>query len=340
MTDANKEQQASSPAQKLRGLDKVTALLLAMERPVASRVLKHFDDEEIRLVASSASKLGVVPRNILDEVIKEFVSKIVTEGGIQGSANDAEELLLGILPGEQVRQIMSDIRAQVNEAVWPRLTQFPPDLMAQYLAKEHPQVAAFFLSKTPASAAAGIMAQLPPGSRDELMRRLLSMKVVMEPSLRFLEGTLRDELLQKISRSTGANIHSKIADIINKMERQEMEQVLESLSQYKPREAKIVRSLLFTFEDIAKLTDASRLILFADIEPEALISALTGAQPDLRDLILNAVPSRTRRLIEQELASGMIQTQKEIQSARRTIADLALDMAERGIIELKPESEQ
>lgn len=340
MAEAKQEQQAPRPARKFRGLDKVAALLLAMEKPLAARILKHFDEEEIRLVASSASNLGVVPRSVLEELIREFGDQIASEGGIHGSATDAEELLLGVIPDEQVRQIMSDVRARVNEAVWPRLGELQPAILSQYIGKEHPQVAAFILSKTSATAAAATMALLTPAVRNELLRRLLSTKVVLEPALRLLEGVLRDEVLQKVARSSGANIHAKVADIINKMERSDMEEVLESLSLVKPREAKIVRGLLFTFEDIAKLTDQSRQLLFAEIPPEQIIPALRGVDPALRELILGVVPTRTRRIIEQELAAGASPTQKEIQTARRTIADLALQMAERGMIELKSEMER
>lgn len=331
--------QAAAAAQSYRGTDKVAALLLAMGKPLAARLLKHFDEEEIRLVAGSASNLGIVPRAVLDELIKEFAVKVATEGGIRGNFGEAEELLLGVIPDDRVRQIMSDVRSKINEAVWPRLTDLPPNILAQYVGKEHPQVAAFILSKTPAAAAAAIISNLPAGTRNELMRRLLSMKIVLEPALRVLEGTLRDELLQKISSSSGSNIHAKAADIINKLEGSEMQEILESLSHYKPREAKIVRGLLFTFEDIAKLTEASRVSLFAEIPSDRIIAALKGTEPGLRELILNAIPTRTRRIIEQDLASGVAPTQKETQTARRSIADLALEMAERGLIELVSDAE-
>lgn len=338
MTEIKTEAPAAihSGQKKFRGLDKVAALLLAVEKPVAARILRHFDEEEIRLVASSAANLGLVSKSLLDDLIGEFTERLIAEGGVQGNPGEAEELLLGVIPDDQVRQIMSDVRARVNEAVWPRLADLPPAILAQYLGKEHPQVAAFVLSKTSAGCAAAVMTQMGAVNRDDIMRRLLSIKLVLDPALRALEDMLRDELLQKISRTSGGNLHAKVADIINKFDKQDMEAVLESLHQHKPKEAKIVKGLLFTFDDIAKLTDNARLALLTDIPPERLIIALRGADQGLREIILSAVPLRTRRIIEQELASTGSPPHKEIQKARRAIADLALEMAERGMIELKP----
>jgi flagellar motor switch protein FliG len=80
-------------------------------------------------------------------------------------------------------------------------------------------------------------------------------------------------------------------------------------------------------------------LLLERVSSDKLIVALRGSDPHLRDLILAAVPARSRRIIEQELANGPAPAQKEIQKARRAIADMALEMSERGEIELKPNSD-
>ncbi len=58
------------------------------------------------------------------------------------------------------------------------------------------------------------------------------------------------------------------------------------------------------------------------------------------DLILEATPARARRMIEQELATGKKATAKEVQKARRAIADAAMEMLEKGIIEIASTEEE
>jgi flagellar motor switch protein FliG len=119
-----------------------------------------------------------------------------------------------------------------------------------------------------------------------------------------------------------------------------LDEVLQDLETHRPKEAEIVRSLLFTFEDIAKLNTASMLALFDQVPPERTITALHGADAHLRDLILEAVPTRARRMIEQEVTTGKKPLTKEITKARRAIADLALELIEKGIIDLNAQEEE
>ena len=115
----------------------------------------------------------------------------------------------------------------------------------------------------------------------------------------------------------------RLAEIMNKLERQQMNDILDSLMQHRPKEARRVKKLLFTFEDIAQMTAANRGKLVDQIPTERTMLALRGADPTLQDIILSCLSGRSRRMIEQELSSGAPVPQKEIMAARRAIADLS-----------------
>ena len=106
------------------------------------------------------------------------------------------------------------------------------------------------------------------------------------------------------------------------------------MPRWRPKEAEIIRSLLFTFEDIAKLSAKTRTTLFENMEAELVIPALNGADAALKELILSTVPSRTRRVIEQELASAAPLSDKDVEKARRAVADMALQLADQGLVDL------
>ena len=152
---------APSAQRKLTGTEKAAALLLAVGKENASKILSQLDDEEIRAIARSASDLGAVPQAILDSIADEFVIKVTIDGGLRGSSEHVERMLSEIMPQQQVRQIMADVRARMNEAVWPRLVELPAHLLAQFLNKEHPQVITYVLSKASASLSAEVVALFP-----------------------------------------------------------------------------------------------------------------------------------------------------------------------------------
>jgi len=325
---------APSAQRKLTGTEKAAALLLAVGKENASKILAQLDDEDIRVIARSASDLGAVSQATLESIAEEFVIKVTVDGGLRGSSENVERLLEEIMPQQQVRQIMADVRARMNEAVWPRLVDLPAHVLAQFLNKEHPQVVTFILSKTSASLTAEVVAAFPTHLRNEVMRRMLTHKLVTQQSLRLLEQVLRDELLLKVAKTTGQDTHERVAKIVNKLGKKEMEEVLDSIGATRPKEAETVRGLLFTFDDIRKLPARTRVALFEAIEAERLVPALNGADDALKDFILSSVPSRTRRVIEQDLAAAPPLTEKEVEKARREIADFALQLADQGAISL------
>ncbi len=119
-----------------------------------------------------------------------------------------------------------------------------------------------------------------------------------------------------------------------------MDEVLNDLEQHRPKEAELVRGLLFTFDDLAKLSAPALLTIFDQVPPERTIIALQGADPGLKEKILESVPSRARRMIEQEIETGKKALSKEVTKARRAIADYALELIEKGVIETQGQEDE
>jgi flagellar motor switch protein FliG len=323
----------------LVGSDKVAALLLAMGKTAAGRLLKHFDPTELRQITRSASELGAVPTPVLEALVEEFCAHFSGGVDLLGNAGEAEQLLTGAFPPEQVADILSDVLGSSNSSMWEKLAGIPEKVFADYLLKEHPQTAAFILSKLSSSVAAKITAQLPRDFRNQLMRRMLALEPVQDATLRSIEGVLQQDLLDAAARHSGSSPHSRMANIINQLEPAEMEDVLQSLTLAKPKEAEILRRMLFTFDDMLKLSVKARSTLFDKIPTERVVLALRGTEPSFRDAVLSSLTSRARRLVESELDDGATVSPRDIAKARRMIADLVLELAQRNEIEITPAAE-
>jgi flagellar motor switch protein FliG len=193
---------------------------------------------------------------------------------------------------------------------------------------------ALILSKVKPACAAKVMAQLPPPLRNGVMRRMRTFKPIVDATMKMIEQTIHEDFMINLARNAAADTHSRMADIINKMDRQGMEEVLDNLTQSRPKSAEILKSLLFTFDDIINLTPRARTTLFDQIPHEKVILALKGTTNPLRGVVLSALTSRARRLVEHELEGGEPVAQRDVLEARRSITDQALEMAARGEIEL------
>ena len=139
----------------LEGPDKVAALLLAMGRPIAGRLLVHFAPAELKAVTRAAADLPAISPADLERIIEEFAQHFSEGASVQGTAAELEKLLSGVLPPEQVTDIMSDVLGSTNRSIWERMSSVSENVLAPYLLKEHSQIAALILSKVRPACAAG-----------------------------------------------------------------------------------------------------------------------------------------------------------------------------------------
>jgi flagellar motor switch protein FliG len=331
----------SPPARIFNGAEKAAALLLAMGKPLAARLLKRFDHIELRQITRAAAQLGAVSTEALEHFVEEFTESFTVGADLLGNAAEAEQLLTGALPPEEAADILSDVLGSSNSSLWERLANTPDAAIAAYLEKEHPQTAAFILAKLPAASAAKVVAQLPRDLRNELLIRMIGPAEVSGEALRIVEAALQEDLLKSAGRTSGGDSRARIADIVNRLEPNDVEDVLQTISEAQPKDAAILKKMLFTFDDMVNLSNRARALLFDNLQTETIVMALRGTEPAFRDTVLSSMASRARRLVESELSNGASIPQRDIAKARRAISDTVLRMAQRGEIEIgSPEGEE
>lgn len=324
----------------LDGAEKVAALLLALDRDLAQRVLRHFDQIELRRIAKCAAGLGTISANFVDPLIIEFINQLSTDSpDLMGTPGVAENLIEGVVPPDQVADIMSHVLGSSNRFFWERLASIDDKRLASYLVAEHPQTIAVIIQKIDLSFAAKILGHFPNPLRSEAVRRALVGQQVSDTALRIIETTLQEDLMTNSTPVASPVTSARIAGIMNRMERDQIEEMLQDISQAEPAIADELKSRLFTFEDIPRLSERSRAAVFDQVPTDRLILALKDTDTTLREAILPVLSSRTRRMVEAELSIGETPPRKDISRARRDIADLVLKLADTGVIELTVESE-
>jgi flagellar motor switch protein FliG len=151
---------------------------------------------------------------------------------------------------------------------------------------------------------------------------------------------LQEDLLLNVSRQGGTEENVRIANIINKLDRDQMDDVMQSLAAARPKAAEVLRGLMFTFDDVVKLQAKARSVLFDKIPTELVVLALKGTDLAFRDAILSSLAARARRIVDAELANGGPASQRDVLKARRMIADTALELSSAGEIDLKSSDDE
>jgi flagellar motor switch protein FliG len=153
-----------------------------------------------------------------------------------------------------------------------------------------------------------------------------------------VEAALRDNFLKSAAAPVGADSRARIAGIINSLDPADAEDVMQAIGEARPKDAALLKSMLFTFNDLPKLSERGRALLFDKAPTDIVVLALRGTDSEFRDVVLSSLPARARRLVEGELAMPNQAPPRDIAKARKTLADIVLAMAQRGEIET-PSSE-
>jgi flagellar motor switch protein FliG len=322
---------AAAHSGALTGTEKVAVLLLALGKTRAAKLLKKFDPEELKLLTRSAADLRPVRMSDLETLVEEFAQTFSNGVGFAGTVTEVKNLLSGVMTEEQFAEVMAEAPAR-EEPVWEHISALSPDTLRGYLGKEHPQTVAFILSRIDSGLAAKVISTFAADVRNGLLCRMVAIKGVGDDAVRALEGVLREDLLASSSSSSS---HVGIADILNRLDKAQSEDVLKSLAEVRPDEAKAIKGMLFTFEDVAKLPQQARTVVFDKVPIEKLVIALKGTDPDFQATILSSLASRSRRMVEAELQGGGTPSQRDLAEARRTIVNTVLKMIANGDIHIE-----
>lgn len=329
---------AQDPGRPMGGAEKVAAVLLALDRDVSSRILKHFDHRELKNIARVAARLDAIPSKTLEDICDGLIDEISNGApDLLGGESVAEELLASALPDEQVADIMSELRGRSNKFLWQRVGALSEKVLGDYLSTEHPQTAALVLARVDPGTAAKVLALLPGPLRASAMRRMLVSKPVSEHVLHLVEEALQEDLFAVSNAPSTAEVSARVAGIVNQLEREQIVEIIEGISAAEPVLAEQLKSLIFSFEDIVGLSQKSRMMIFDQASTERVILALRGADSNMREAVLPCLSQRTRRMVEAELASPAEPPRKDVVASQREIANIVLRLSEQGLIDLAAE---
>ncbi|MCV0393737.1 MAG: flagellar motor switch protein FliG [Rhizobiaceae bacterium] len=324
---------------------KAAAILVAMGKPAAGRLLKHFKQEELKFLIEGARQLRRIPQSDLERIVEEFEAEFAEGVGLLDSADEMDTILNESLTTEEIDAIMTprDTTAPVVQEVpvWPQIEKLEPARVAEFLEAENVQIAAYVLSRLDNSAAAAILVALPKPARTETVKRMLALGTVSEAAEKLIERQLRGRLLAESSGKDNTAGQTKVASLLNELDKGELDELLGDLEKSGTADLDKVRSRLFAFEDIVQLDQRSRVALFDGVATDMVTLALRGAPADLTEAVLSAIGARSRRMIESELAAGDDGVAQDgIVRARKTIASTAIRLANQGALELPSSQSQ
>lgn len=280
----------------LTGPQKAAVMLLALGAEHGGAVWGLLEEDEIKTISLAMSQLGSVEADMVERLLVDFASRMSAAGAVTGSYDRTEMLLSQILPKNQATAIMAEIRGPSGRNMWQKLSNVDADVLAAFLKNEYPQTVAVVLSKLKPENAAKVLTILPEELAIEVVNRMLRLDSIQKEALDHIEETLRTEFIANLSHTTRRDPHEMMAVVFNAFDRQTETRFLSALDESNRDAAKKIRSLMFTFEDLAKLDPGSAQTLLRVIDKDVLGRALKGASDQLKSFFLGHMSSRASRI--------------------------------------------
>ena len=270
---------------------------------------------------------------MLERLAEEFTADFAAGVNLLGDMRQARELLAEALPPGEVEDLLGAPAAEELDP-WQALAAAPESSITDFLLAEKPATATYLLSRLDPALAAKIVSALPRNRRNAALCGLVAPHEITPLAAQQVEKALRN-LHESAKPSTGvAEGRQRIAGIINNLDPDAAADVIRAIGEARPTDAAVIKTMLFSFDDLPSLSERARALLFDRASIDIVVMALRGTDPEFRNAILSSMPSRGRRLVEGELASGAAAPPREVAKARKAIAEIVLGMVARNEIEL------
>jgi flagellar motor switch protein FliG len=166
------------------------------------------------------------------------------------------------------------------------------------------------------------------------------MESVQKEVLEGVERTLRSEFMSNLARTQRRDAHEIMADIFNNLDRAAETRFLTALEERNREAAERIKSLMFTFDDLVRITGSGIQVLLRTVEKEKLALALKGASETIRDLFFKNLSERAGKMLREDIeALGPVRL-KDVEEAQATIVAIAKDLAASGQIVLSDGREE
>ncbi len=255
------------------------------------------------------------------------------------------------------------------------LEQVDAKAIAAVLSRELPQTAAVVLGRLPPEQAAAVLQELPAALATEALERIAWLDELSPAVEADLARELRRQLAPHM-KAAGADTASlaRMTAVLGAMDYRQRQRavlalgerntsLLHRLGLFPAGETTVAsndqvfamryridapaaqvhapqppseESAWLTFDDLAKLNDASLRAVLAAADTEVALLALTGAEPKLIARILRKCPAREAAILRQRLEHPGPLRLRDVEQARAALAAVASRLAHDGAIEVPP----
>ncbi|AYA40595.1 flagellar motor switch protein FliG [Xenorhabdus nematophila] len=316
----------------LSGTERSAVMLMTLGEDQAAEVFKHLNSREVQQLSIAMAGMRQVSNQQLVEVLAEFEEDAGQYAALSINANDyLRSVLIKALGEERASSLLEDILESRDTTTGIETLNFmEPQMAADMIRDEHPQIIATILVHLNRGQAADILALFDDRLRNDVMLRIATFGGVQPSALAELTEVLNNLLDgQNLKRSKMGGVRTA-AEIINLMKSQQEECVIDAVRTYDGELAQKIIDEMFLFENLIGVDDRSIQRLLQEVTTDSLLVALKGCDQALRDHFLNNMSQRAAEIMRDDLANRGPVRMSQVEAEQKAILLVVRRLAESG----------
>jgi flagellar motor switch protein FliG len=313
-------------ALKMRTAKKLAIFFTSIPRDKAIAIMKSFSVKSMEVVAAEIRSLGSIPPEVQSEVFEEVASKLTQGVDPIGGEEVARHILNGVVGEEEARRLLERAKPRKPKP-FSSITNVSGQDLATILSNEQPATAAIILSFFPPKKVGEVLSFLDQEMRDEIAVRLAQNREADNEVVERIEEVFVEKVTSSINptdEEERSNLGGPefVADMFQGVDKQLEEELLSTIQQESPELADKIRDLMFTFDDIVKLSDIDVQKVLREIPTDKLVIALRGTKQDVADKFMNNLSKRAKENLQEEMALLGKMKKSEVENERKAIVGI------------------
>jgi flagellar motor switch protein FliG len=321
---------------KLEGSEKAAILLLSLSEEDAAQILKHLEPKQVQQVGTVMAAMEDFTQEKITAVHKQFIHDIQNFSTIGFQSEDfVRKALTAALGEDKAGNLIDQIVMGGASKGLDSLKWMDSKQVANIIRNEHPQIQTIVLSYLAPEQSAEIMSQFTDKVRLDLMMRIANLEEVQPAALQELNEIMEKQFAgQAGAQAAKMGGLKAAADIMNYLDTNVEGVLMDSMRENDEEMSQQIQDLMFVFENLVDVDDRGMQAILRDVEQDALMKAIKGADDALKEKFLSNMSKRAADMLSDDLeAMGPVRI-SEVEIAQKEILAVARRLADAGEIML------
>jgi len=327
------------PIERLSGPQKAAILLFSLGEDMASTIVKHLGEEEIKKIGGSISKLSSVSPKIVETILSEFQeassSQLPIQIGHEEGSQFVKKIVSRAINVEKAQNLIEEIQEEGKWNLFQKIRKLDPKTVSNFIRAEHPQTIAIILTHLDSGQSSAILEEFPPSLQSEVICRIAELENIPPGIVEEIDQVLQKEIVTikgfEGQKKGGVRL---AAEILNQMEGAAEGNILKEIEDQKQGLAEEIRKLMFIFEDLLQVDDRSVMAVLKEVNNETLMMALKTASEELKEKVFKNMSERAAQMLKEDLDVMGPARLKDVEAAQQSILKAAKKLESEGKIVL------